>query len=160
MKRLITVLTLLLALSAFLTYAQENTGTVLGKVTLAEDGSPLPGVTVTLTGTAYGKNTFVSTKEGTFRFARLFPGTYSLHFELQGFKPQDRTSFRVSINANVEMNVAMEPGGLQEEVTVIAQTQMLDTRKAQVSSNYTSEQITSLPSPCAPRKSSTWRLAS
>lgn len=144
MKRLFVVFALI-ALSAFLTYAQENTGEIVGKVTLAEDGSPLPGVTVTLTGTAYGKNSFVSTKEGTYRFPKLFPGNYNLRFELQGFKPVERTSIRVGINASVVLDVTMEPGGLQEEITVVAQTQMLDTRKAAVASNYTSEMISSLP---------------
>src|SRR5512135_1452473 len=137
MKRLFTVLALI-ALSAFLTYAQENTGEVIGKVTLAEDGSPLPGVTVTLTGTL-GTMSFVSTKEGNFRFTKVSPGEYNLRFELQGFKTVERTNIRVTVAKAIPITVAMEPGTLQEEVTVVAQTQMIDTRKAAVGANYTSE---------------------
>ncbi len=144
MKRLFSIIALI-AISAFLTYAQENTGEILGKVTLAEDGSPLPGVTVTLTGAAYGKSAFVTTKEGNYRFTKLAPSNYNLRFELQGFKTVERTNIRVTIGAGVQVYVSMEPGALQEEITVVAQTQMIDTRKAQVGANYTSEMITALP---------------
>jgi Carboxypeptidase regulatory-like domain len=143
MKRLFTILALI-ALSAFLTYAQESTGELIGKVTLAEDGSPLPGVTISLTGT-FGKASFVSTKEGNFRFSKLSVGAYDLRFELQGFKTVEKTGIRVGLGQSVPVYVSMEPGTLQEEVTVVAQTQMIDTRKAAISANYTSEMIASLP---------------
>jgi hypothetical protein len=144
MKRLFLILALI-ALSAFLTYAQESTGEIIGKVTLAEDGSPLPGVTVTATAQAGGTFTFVSTREGNFRFVKLTPGLYTMRFELQGFKAEERTDIRVRLGASTPVYVSMEPGALKEEVTVVAQTQMIDTRKAAISSNYTSEVITALP---------------
>lgn len=144
MKRFVVFLSIVV-LSAFFTYAQESTGEIIGKVTLAEDGSPLPGVTVTLTGETYGKSTFITTSAGNFRFWKLGAGNYNLRFELQGFKPVERLGIRVGVRQTVTIDVAMEPGGIEEEVTVIGQAGMIDTRKAQVSSNYTKEIIQTLP---------------
>jgi hypothetical protein len=135
----------LIALSAFLSYGQEVTGEIIGKVTLAEDGTPLPGVTVTLTGRTYGRTDFITTAEGNYRFWKLTPGDYELRFELQGFKPVVRTAIRVSALRSVTVDQAMEPGGLEEEVIVVGEVPLIDTRKASVGAAYTSETVNSLP---------------
>ncbi len=144
MKRLSVLLIALLFIAA-VSYAQEVTGEIIGKVTLAEDGTPLPGVTVTLTGQTYGVNTFITTKEGNFRFWKLTPGNYDMKFELQGFKTVNRQGIRVNILGSAAVNVAMEPGGIEEQVTVIGEVPLINTRKASVSASYTSDTVTSLP---------------
>jgi hypothetical protein len=144
MKRLSVFLIALLFIAA-VSYAQEITGEILGKVTLAEDGTPLPGVTVTLTGQTYGVNTFITTKEGNFRFWKLTPGNYDLKFELQGFKTVIRQAIRVNVLGSAAVNVTMEPGGIEEQVTVIGEVPLINTRKASVSASYTSDSVTSLP---------------
>ncbi len=144
MKRLILFFALI-ALSAFLTYGQEVTGEIIGKVTLAEDGTPLPGVTVTLTGQTYGRLDFITTKEGNYRFWKLSPGNYELKFELQGFKTVVRSGIRVNVLMTVRLDAAMETGAIEEEVTVIGQTPVIDTRKTRVASSFTSDEVVSLP---------------
>ncbi len=144
MKRLFFIVAFI-AISAFLSYGQEVTGEIIGKVTLAEDGSPLPGVTVVLTGQTYGRSDFVTTQEGNYRFWKLAPGNYDLRFELQGFKSVVRSGIRVNVLSSATINVAMEPGGIEEEVTVVGQVPLINTRKASVASSYTSDQVNSLP---------------
>lgn len=144
MKRLSVLFFALLFLAAA-TYAQEVTGEIIGKVTLAEDGTPLPGVTVTLTGQTYGVNTFVTTKEGNYRFWKLAPGNYELKFELQGFKTVNRQAIRVNVLGSATVNVAMEPGGIEEQITVIGEVPLINTRKASISSSYTSDSVVELP---------------
>ena len=144
MKRLV-LLFAFIALSAFLTYGQEVTGEILGKVTLAEDGSPLPGVTVTLTGRTYGRLDVVTTKEGSYRFWKLAPGDYELKFVLQGFKSVVRSGIRVNVLSTKEVDVAMETGGIEEEVTVVGEVPLINTRKASVAASYTSEEVNSMP---------------
>ncbi|GEM_PF-4174903 len=144
MKRL-TLFFALIALSVFLSYGQEVTGEIIGKVTLAEDGSPLPGVTVTLTGQTYGRNDFITTKEGNYRFWKLPPGNYDLKFELQGFKTVVRSGIRVNILSTVSVDVALEPGAIEEEVTVVGEVPLIDTRKAKVGASFTSDTVVSLP---------------
>jgi hypothetical protein len=144
MKNLV-LFSVLIALSAFLTYGQEVTGEIIGKVTLAEDGTPLPGVTVTLTGQTYGRSDYITTAEGNYRFWKLPPGNYELRFELQGFKPVVRTGIRVNVLRTVTVDQPMEPGGLEEEVTVVGQVPLIDTRKVSAGGAYTSETVEALP---------------
>jgi len=90
---------------------------IAGMVVL-EDGSPIPGVTITLTGTANRTQTEVSSEEGIFVFPRLSPGEYELKFELEGFRTTIRRGIRVSANRNIEMIVPMETLAILEEVSV------------------------------------------
>ncbi len=144
MKKLSIVLSVLL-LATTAVYAQEVTGEIIGKVTLAEDGSPLPGVTVTLTGQTFGKDAFVTTAEGNYRFWKLAPGNYELKFELQGFKTVIRTGLRVNVLRSTDVSVAMQPGGLEEQVVVTGMVPLIDSRKTKVSASYTSDTVASLP---------------
>jgi hypothetical protein len=144
MKRLILFFALI-TLSAFLSYGQEVTGEIIGKVTLAEDGTPLPGVTVTLSGQTYGRMDYITTAEGNYRFWKLPPGNYELRFELQGFKTVIRSAIRVNVLSTRTVDVAMEPGAIEEEVTVIGQVPLIDTRKTKVAASFTADEVVSLP---------------
>jgi len=144
MKKVI-LLFVSIALLTFASYGQEVTGEIVGKVTLAEDGSALPGVTVTLTGQTWGRSDYVTTQEGNYRFWKLPPGNYDLRFELQGFKTVIRSAIRVNVLASVDISVAMETGALEEEITVVGQAPLIDTRKAKVGASYTSDEVLSLP---------------
>ncbi|RLE00124.1 MAG: hypothetical protein DRJ11_12130, partial [Candidatus Aminicenantes bacterium] len=52
--------------------AQERTGNIYGTV-VDTDGNPLPGVTVTLTGSKTAPLTSITSAEGKFRFISLPP---------------------------------------------------------------------------------------
>src|SRR5437763_1400433 len=66
--------------------AQQQTGEIFGKVT-DSSGAVLPGVTVTLTGPVLLQPlTAVTSETGTYQFPRLEIGTYTVKFELVGFK--------------------------------------------------------------------------
>lgn len=80
------VFVLALLLSAAPLVAQEQTGTLQGKV-LDESGSLLPGVTVSVKGPAIlgGAMTVVTTESG-YRVQNIPLGTYTVVFELSGFQ--------------------------------------------------------------------------
>ena len=142
-KSLIVLFVLLVSLSAF---AQVRTGNIIGKVTDTE-GTALPGVTVTLTGATTGTVTAISSETGAFRFPSLPPGNeYTLTAELTGFKKNIKTGIIVAIGQNSEINLAMEMGKLEEEVTVTAITPTVDAKKTSVGKNVTQEILQSLPS--------------
>lgn len=70
MKRLFVVLCcLLIPLAAM---AQQRTGNIYGTV-VDTDNSPLPGVSVTLTGETIAPMMTTTNEEGRFRFLSLFP---------------------------------------------------------------------------------------
>src|SRR5512138_1552750 len=143
MKKFLVVLALFaLALSAA---AQVRTGNVYGTVRDAE-GNPLPGVSVTLRGSQIAPLTTVTSETGVYRFVSLSPrNDYEVTAELTGFKKESRTGIIVTLGANVEINLTLEVGTLEEQVTVVAQTPVVDVKKTTVGQNIDKEAMQSLP---------------
>ncbi len=92
----------------------QGWGNVEGRVTEADSGAPLPGVTVLVDGTNYGTAT---TDAGTFAL-RIPAGSYLLRFSAVGFQPHT-DSLTVRRDATLEYNVRLVPAVLElGEVTV------------------------------------------
>ena len=125
--------------------AQIRTGTLYGKIT-DEDGNLLPGVTVTLSGARTAPLTSITSAEGIYRFLSLPPARdYVLRAELGGFKTEERTGIIMVVGANVEINITMAMGAIEEEVTVTAISPVVDTKSTSVGQNVTQEVLQSLP---------------
>lgn len=78
---------LLLSFSILQAQITRQTGTVRGVIRDSE-GTPLPGVSITLTGPSMmGKATDVSREDGTFRLPAVPPGNYTLTAEPRGSRP-------------------------------------------------------------------------
>ena len=144
MRKLFSVLCVLLLVSPLI-MAQQRTGDIFGKV-LDTEGNPLPGVTVTLTGTKTAPMTSITSNTGDFRFVSLAPANdYTVKAELEGFRTSIKENVIVVIGAKVEINLEMEMGALEEAVTVTAVTPIVDTKKTEVGQNVTHEILQSLP---------------
>lgn len=127
MKRAL-FLTLFVCLLGTFLIAQVQTGNIYGKVT-DEEGSPLPGVAVTLTSNVTGTLTTITSSEGNFRFLSLPPGVYNLKFELPGFTTVERKNIIVTVGGNVTIRVEMKQAKLEEKVEVVAPTPVIDVSK-------------------------------
>jgi hypothetical protein len=143
MRKFIIVLSVLLF--AVTLSAQIRTGNIYGKIIDAE-GNPLPGVSVTLTGPQMAPMTTVSGETGIYRFVMLSPNAqYDLAAELAGFKKETRTGIQVTVGSNVEINVTLAVGTIEEQITVVAQTPVIDTKKTTVGQMINKEVMQSLP---------------
>jgi len=126
--------------------AQVRTGNIFGTV-VDDQGNPLPGVTVTLTGTLTAPTPAVTGQRGVFRFLSLAPAVdYALKAELEGFKTVTRGDIIVNAGVNVEIELVMEVGAIAEEVTVTATTPVVDAKKTTVGLNITRDILQALPS--------------
>lgn len=126
--------------------AQINTGQISGRATDAS-GAVLPGVVVTLTGASLLEpQTAVTAETGTFQFVGLQPGTYTLRYELSGFRTMLRATVPVSVGANTTANADMEVSALEETVTVSGESPVVDTRRVGTKTNFTNEQLQNIPS--------------
>jgi hypothetical protein len=144
MKRFLVILACLAIPLAMV--AQERSGNIAGTVT-DPDGNALPGVTITLSGAKISPIQSISSGEGKFRFLSLFPGKdYQIKMELQGFKTRIETGIVVGINTTAELRLMMEIGKLEEQVTVVAKTPVVQQKKTQVTTNINYEMLQSLPS--------------
>ena len=142
-KSLIVLSVLLLSISLM---AQVRTGTIWGHVTDTE-GAPLPGVSVTMISPFSAPITAITDDQGIFRFPALEPGpNYGLTAELQGFKKQAKTGIIVALGVQSRIDLTMEQGKLEEQVTVVAVTPTVDAKKTSVGKNVTQDILQSLPS--------------
>ncbi|MEZ5418818.1 MAG: carboxypeptidase-like regulatory domain-containing protein [Vicinamibacterales bacterium] len=110
-------------------WAQVQTGSIAGTVS-DTSGAVLPGVSVTLSGERLigGPQTAVTDAAGSYRFDRLVPGTYSVKFELQGFKTVDRADVRINAAFVATISPRLEVGSLTETITVTGESPTVDVR--------------------------------
>ena len=148
LKNFIVVLFLCLFLSLSLA-AQDTTqtGAISGKVTDV-DGSPLPGVTVTITSTALIQvsQARITTNSGSFRFVLLSVGKYQITFELEGFKTLVKEDVGVAVRRTTNVNANLEMTTLEETVTVVGEVPVVDLKSSTIATNFTVEMLQKIPS--------------
>ena len=145
MRRVIAGLCVVLLGVCAPAYAQRTTGTIVGTVT-DESGAVLPGVTVTLSGPGVaGTPTTVTGETGTYRFPSLAPGIYTVSFALSGFATVNREGISVPLGGTVEINAPLKVSTIQESVTVIGESPVVNTASTQVSTNLNRQWVESAP---------------
>ena len=126
-KRALSLAVLLLSLAAP-TLAQVQSGNVYGTVVSDSDRSPLPGVTVTLTG-AGAPQAQATDAQGKFRFLGLSPGSYAVKAEIEGFAPVEKTGVSVNIGRNTNVEI-LQPAIQGDIVNVVVdRSPLLDPHK-------------------------------
>ena len=123
------VLGMLCMLATTTAFAQVQTGSIAGVATDASN-AVMPGVTVSISGDKLigGVQTQTTDAAGAYRFDRLPPGTYSVKFELQGFRSIDRADIAISASFVATVNAKLEVGSVTETITVTGESPTVDTR--------------------------------
>ncbi len=125
--------------------AQSTHGSIVGTVT-DESGAVMPGVTVTVTNTGTNiARTVVTNQSGYYEVLALVPGTYRVHAEMIGFTPTRREGLIVESRATVRIDVRLPLAAQTTEVTVTADTPVIETETAALSDTRTAHQIEALP---------------
>ncbi len=136
---LVAALLILLSPSAF-TQTRE-TGAIEGAV-MDEEQSPLPGVTLTISGPSLmGSRSFITGADGKYRFPALPPGTYTIKAELPGFATVLQENVRLYTTLTLTVNLSMKLGTIEEEVTVTAVSPTIDVKSTETASVTLSDEI-------------------
>ncbi|WP_260703426.1 carboxypeptidase regulatory-like domain-containing protein [Edaphobacter flagellatus] len=146
MKKIFGLLLVLLSVSG-LTLAQTNiSGDVAGTVTDAT-GAVVSGATVTVTSIEKGSvNTVTTNAGGQYRVSLLSPGKYTVDVTAPNFtKVQQKIT--VSAGTVSAVDVKLTLGSQTTTVEVTADAQLLHTEDAQLTTNFSYEQVQSLPNP-------------
>jgi len=123
------ILVMLLTLPAF---AQETVAGLQG-VVKDPSGAVIVNATVELTSPALiGAKKTVTDSTGTYRFAALPPGDYTLTVSATGFRTSKQTGILLSAGRLPILDVQLEVGQLSETVTVSADAVILDTTQSKV----------------------------
>ena len=149
-KRILSVACLFVLCFAVLSVGVVRAQSVLeGKLTgtITDDkGEALPGVTVEITGPSImGKRTALTTAKGSFIFLTVPPGTFTLTASLPGFKTYVQEDIILNAGSTVEINVVMQMGAIEEQVTVIASSPIVDVKTSTVDSRLDSDLLAKLP---------------
>lgn len=125
--------------------AQLLQGTLNGTV-LDPSGAAIVGAKIAITdeATAITREATAGTN-GNFSILSLTPGTYTLKVTASGFRSYIETGVLVNANETTRSDSTLTIGGVNESVTVTSQTAALQTDRADVHTDISTNQLESLP---------------
>jgi len=140
--RLVAVAAVLLLVGGGAAFAQLQTGNLYGKV-VDEQGSALPGVTVTLSGEG-APAVQVTDAQGAFRFPGLSPASYKLKAELEGFSTIEYPNVVINIGRNTQIEVTLS-AAVEDVITVLGETPLLDERRISTGATVSNTELEKIP---------------
>ncbi len=133
----------MLVLLAPTAWGQDN-GTITGFVTDVS-GALVANASITLTSASTNQTReTVSNTSGSYRFANVGIGTYSLSILAQGFQKYVRTGVVVNVAGTVEADATLTVGSQTQSVTVSADALQVQTETSEVSTLISGEQVSQL----------------
>jgi hypothetical protein len=125
--------------------AQGASGRIVGRVA-DPTGAVLAGVKIALINEATNvTRSGQSNDSGDYSFVEVVPGTYTVQFELTGFKKNVQKSVIVDVNQVVTLNSALQIGGSQETVEVTSEAPQVDTTSTQLGAVINDRSVNELP---------------
>lgn len=121
----------------------QTLSSVSGNV-VSEDGSGIPGATVTATSDSLSR-TAIADADGGYRLLALPAGTYEISAGADGFKTSLRTDFELLLNVDVSVDFELAVGSIEEIVTVSAEPPLLETSSSDTGTIVSPAQIETLP---------------
>src|ERR1039458_8391441 len=144
MYRGLVVLSLCLICSTLL-FAQGSGGRILGRVS-DQSGPLMSGLKVAATNEATGATHQTQTNStGAYSFPAVPVGTYTLTFDMAGFKTNVRKGITVDINQVVTFNSTMQIGEAKELVEVTSEAPLVDTTTTQLGAIVNNKSVNELP---------------
>jgi hypothetical protein len=128
-----------------LSFTQEQYGNIRG-VVMDVDGVPLAGVTVTLESERYASRSVITSEGGIFRFINVSLGICKVKCELPGFKTHIQENIDITVGFNVSLKIVMEIATLEEEVTVVAVSPLVDAKMTGTATHVTQLILQEIPS--------------
>jgi hypothetical protein len=137
---------LLAVVTAGTAFGQGFQGGLRGSI--KDSGGVIPGVEVTLTNerTNIARNT-VTNERGEYVFTTIDPGSYFLKATLAGYKTIERREIPVGTQQFLTMDLTMEVGAIEENITVTGQSPIVETSNASQGTVLDSQALQALPSP-------------
>jgi hypothetical protein len=144
-RKSLTVLALLLLVTAIPVWGQIDRGTILGLVTDAS-GAMVPGAKVQIIRIDTNSTIELSTNnEGLYIAPNLPAAAYRVVVEKPGFSTFKREPVEVQPRAQASVDVVLQAGGVNESITVSTDAPILDTAAVNNSAGFKDKMIQELP---------------
>jgi hypothetical protein len=125
--------------------AQETGASISGTVH-DSSGAVVNNATVTATNTATNEHVTAQTQSGgLYTLLNLRPGTFVLSVTASGFRAYERTGIVLNVDQHASIDVALQLGAVQQQVTVNADVTGLDVTSSQLDSEVNGASISNLP---------------
>ena len=126
-------------------FGQADTGSITGTVTDAS-GAVVPSVKVTIVSVATNqRQDFTTDRAGRYSSGPLRPGEYRVEAQGAGYKHLLSKNVVLEVQQTAVMDLTMQVGGVQEEVTVTTAPPMVDTTDASQGSVIEEKSVAALP---------------
>ena len=126
-------------------FAQSDQGKFSGIIRDAQNAF-VPGVTVTVTNERTGESrTTVSNAKGVVFVGGLKPSTYTIRVQLVGIRPIEYTNMLLAVGQELALDFELKTAGVQEAVTVVGTSPVLDLSSAKVGANVSEREVQGLP---------------
>ena len=136
---------LALVLFASSAFGQSGRGTITGVVTDAT-GAVVPHAEIVIVNKATGEETkAVTTDTGVYRAPYIPPGKYKLTVAVSGFKTAVRDNIDVLLAQTVTADFTLELGEMTQQVTVSAESPLLESSTAEIGTNADERDVHSWP---------------
>ena len=124
----------------------QAVGASLNGQVVDASGAAISGATVTATDVGTGlKVNATSSDTGVYRVAPLPPGTYSLSVQANGFSNYLQNGITINVDTPATQNVTLQPGDVQETVSVTANAELLNTTSGSLGQTIDATAVTQLP---------------
>jgi hypothetical protein len=144
LKKVLLIMILIVVMSGLIC-AQATSSKIMGKVT-DQEGTALPGVTITATNPKMvGSTVAITDENGVFRLFSLQPGNFTVKFELEGFGIIIRKNIALTVEQTLALNVKLSLQKIQETITVEGEAPMIDVKSTASAMTLTKEVIETLP---------------
>jgi Carboxypeptidase regulatory-like domain/TonB dependent receptor len=132
----------------------QGIGSLVGTVVDTSTQKPVPDVVVTATSAQLqGEQVAVTDSSGSYRISQLPPGSYSLRFEKEAYKPYSRAGIALDADRTLRLNVELLPEAVTlnaPEVVVVGKAPVIDVGSTQTGLTVTSTFTQNVPiSPAA-----------
>lgn len=111
-------------------------------------GAAIPNATVTLTNTGTNiARTTTTDPQGSYIFAEVLPGTYSVSIEVEGFAKYQQKGIQLLVHLPATIDVKMTVGQVQQTVTVSEQAPVINRTDATLGQTMGTVEAENLPLP-------------
>src|SRR6202521_5811047 len=126
-------------------FGQTTFGTILGTIT-DPSGSVMPNVTITVTNEGENiSHNVTSDAQGNYQAENLKAGKYTVTAQVGGFKEVTVKDILLIARQTVRVDLKLAMGTAAEQVTVVANPELINTESQAISSSFDSNEVLELP---------------
>ncbi|MBI4474901.1 MAG: TonB-dependent receptor [Acidobacteria bacterium] len=135
----------ILMLAAVFAYGQTVGASLQGTVT-DPSSAVLPGAQVTLKNVGTGAiNEMLTDERGRYLIPLLQPGEYEVQVSMVGFRTVSHRGIRLTVGQNAVVDITLPVGGIEENVSVVAEVSPINLTNAALTGLVSDRQIRDLP---------------